>query len=127
MYDGKGRAPFGAVMLLAVAGAVAPLGCASTTATVAPSPAPLATKPARHPRAVAPTLVKLFAGHAATEPSLVLGSVTVDVRGDALQAAAALRRAAGKMGADAVLQMKLSKGGDISRTSLSGLAVRFRP
>jgi uncharacterized protein YbjQ (UPF0145 family) len=44
-----------------------------------------------------------------------------------LQAAAALKRAAAKMGADAVLQMKLTKAGDISRTSLSGLAVRFAP
>jgi hypothetical protein len=123
MYDAKGRAPSGAVLLLAVA----LWGCASTTATVAPSPAPVAAKPARRPRAVSPTLVKLFAGRAPTEPPLVLGAVTVDVRGDALQAAAALRRAAGKMGADAVVQMKLSKSGDISRTSLSGLAGRFRP
>jgi len=119
----KGRAPVGAVLLLAVVLA----GCSTTTANVAPSPSPVAAKPARPPRAVAPGLVKLFAGFAPNEPRLVLGSVTVNVRGDALQAAAALKRAAAKMGADAVLQMKLTKAGDISRTSLSGLAVRFAP
>src|SRR4029079_12744944 len=103
MKDLKGRAPLGAVMLLAV-GLV---GC-STTANVAPppKPAPVAAKLGRPPRAVSPGAVKLFAGFAQSEPRLVLGAVTVNIRGDALQAAAALKRAAGKMGADAVLQMK---------------------
>jgi hypothetical protein len=124
MYDAKDRAPVSAVMLLAV-GLV---GCSTTTtASVAPSPVPVAVKPARPPRAVSAGVVKLFAGFAPSEPRLVLGSVTVNVRGDALQAAAALKRAAAKLGADAVLQMKLTKAGDISRTSLSGLAVRFAP
>jgi hypothetical protein len=126
MKDLKGRAPFGAVMLLSAA----LVGCSATTrstttAEVAPAPAP--RRPGRPPRAVSPGLVKLFAGFAPTEPRLVLGSVTVNIRGDALQAAAALKRAASKMGADAVVQMKLTKAGDISRTSLSGLAVRFTP
>ena len=83
-------------------------------------------KPGRPPRLPAGG-VKLFAGFAPTEPRLVWDLFTVNVRGDALQAAAALKRAAAKMGADAVLQMKLTKAGDISRTSLSGLAVRFAP
>jgi hypothetical protein len=125
MHDLKGRAPFGAVMLLGFALA----GCSATTATTATSGGPVAqpAKPGRRPRSVSPGVVKLFAGFAPTEPRLVLGSVTVNVHGDALQAAAALKRAAGKLGADAVLQMKLTKAGDISRTSLSGLAVRFAP
>jgi hypothetical protein len=113
------------VMLLSVG--LGACSATATTASVAPPPAPVAAKPARPPRKVSPGSVKLFAGFAPSEPRLVLGSVTVDIRGDALQAAAALRRAAGRMGADAVLQMKLSKSGDISRTSLSGLAVRFGP
>jgi hypothetical protein len=124
MYDAKGRAPVGAVMLLALGLG----GCSTTrTASVVPPPAPPPVKPARAPRAVSAGLVKLFAGFAPSEPRLVLGAVTVNVRGDALQAAAALKRAAAKLGADAVLQMKLTKAGDISRTSLSGLAVRFGP
>ncbi len=101
-------------------------GCAPATTNVAPAVAP-SPPPRVAARAVSPTVVKLFAGFAPTEPRLVLGAVTVNVRGDALQAAAALKRAAGKMGADAVVQMKLTKAGDISRTSLSGLAVRFAP
>jgi hypothetical protein len=124
MYDAKGRAPFGAVVLLAFGLG----GCSTTrTASVVPPPAPPLAKPSRPPRAVSAGLVKLFAGFAPNEPRLVLGAVTVNVRGDALQAAAALKRAAAKLGADAVLQMKLTKAGDISRTSLSGLAVRFGP
>jgi len=123
MRGGKDRAPFGAV-ILSIVGLTA---CSTTSATVAPAPAPVAAKAPRPPRAISPGSVKLFAGLAPNEPRLVLGAVTVNVRGDALQAAAALKRAAGKMGADAVVHMKLTKAGDISRTSLSGLAVRFSP
>jgi hypothetical protein len=75
---------------------------------------------------VAPADVKVYSGRAPTGTSfLVLGSVAVDVPGDGSAVLPLLKEEAAKMGADAVIEVKLTKINSFAeRTGLSGTAIR---
>lgn len=72
---------------------------------------------------VASGSVKIYSGDISQEYD-VIGSVAVDVPGDGKLAAEKLREKAGKIGANAVLMVKLTKISSVGqRTGLSGVAV----
>lgn len=78
-----------------------------------------------HPAPVAPASVKIYSGAVPPGTSYqILGSVAVDAMGDADAAASTLKEEAGKMGANAVVDVRLTKLNSFAqRTGLSGTAV----
>lgn len=80
------------------------------------------------PAPVAPNSVKVYSGPAPAGSTFqVLGSVAVDVMGDGSSASAALKEEAGKMGANAVVDTRLTKINSFAqRTGLSGTAIRIK-
>ena len=73
--------------------------------------------------AVSPESIKIYSGDISQDYE-VIGSVAVDVNGDGKLAAVALKEKAGKIGANAVIMVKLTKlVSYTSRTGLSGVAV----
>jgi hypothetical protein len=75
---------------------------------------------------IAPSDVKIYSGRVPAGTSfLVLGSVAVDVQGEGDAALSTMKEEAAKMGADAVIDVKLTKINSIAqRTGLSGTAIR---
>lgn len=75
-----------------------------------------------------PAEVKLYAGDGPAVPRAVIAPLAVDELGDGPAAADAIKREAASLGADAVVQVRLTKmHGFALRTGVSGIAVRFRP
>lgn len=73
-----------------------------------------------------PENIKIYSGDIEQQYE-VIAAVTADVVGGGNDAQLYLRNKASKLGADAIIHVKLSKADTFtSRTSISGVAVRFR-
>lgn len=77
---------------------------------------------------VAPEQVKIYAGEPPRPPHAVVGAIAVDDIGGGDEVALILRQDAARIGADAVIHLRLTKMmGWGPRTGLSGIAVRLNP
>jgi hypothetical protein len=79
-------------------------------------------------RLLSPEAIRIYAGDAPLPLIAIIGPIAVDELGGTEQAAAMLKSDAARIGADAVIRLRLTKMmGYGSRTGLSGIAVRLTP
>lgn len=77
-------------------------------------------------KATYPEEIRVYSG-APDQDYMVMGSVAVDVIGDADAAVKHLKKKAAEMGADAIINAKLTKvNSSASRTGISGVAVKLK-